>query len=216
MSGGPGWTQARARSRRSTHGSSRSTTTGPCARRTASAGGPTSRPRPSRSSGTKRAAPTALWAIWSRCARTSCAAWTWTTEAGDAQQRDHVLRASMAGLIYDEEAHTLSLRSLARVWDENLRLADAVPRHGGRAADPGGADVGAPSGRVARRRDPDQRSSRSRSPRPARRDGRRRGVSRHAHRPGRLGLVRRGARGRRHGDRGGAGCALDSPSSPTG
>jgi hypothetical protein len=28
--------------------------------------------------------------------------------------------ASMAGLVYDEEAHTLSLGSLARVWDENL------------------------------------------------------------------------------------------------
>ncbi len=28
--------------------------------------------------------------------------------------------ASMAGMIYDEEAHTLSLGSLVRVWDENL------------------------------------------------------------------------------------------------
>ena len=28
--------------------------------------------------------------------------------------------ASMAGLVYDEEAHTLSLCSLARVWDENV------------------------------------------------------------------------------------------------
>lgn len=27
--------------------------------------------------------------------------------------------SSMAGLVYDEEAHTLSLNSLARVWDEN-------------------------------------------------------------------------------------------------
>ena len=34
--------------------------------------------------------------------------------------------ASMAGLVYDEEAHTLSLHSLARVWDDNEEWLNPV------------------------------------------------------------------------------------------
>ena len=71
-------------------------------------------------------------------------------------------------------------------------------------------------GRFARRREPDQRSSRPRSPRAARRDGRRRGEARRAHRPGGLGLVGLGARGRRAGrSRRSRGCSRP-PSTPDG
>ncbi len=63
-------------------------------------------------------------ATWSGCARTSCATWSWTSSALSLINSEVLSFASMAGLVYDEEASTLSLSSLARVWDENEAWLD--------------------------------------------------------------------------------------------